>query len=152
MKYGAWVWVLPSLFLSGALWAEPGVTDSRIVIGQSIGLSGPVAAVARDIVAGLAAYVHYANMRGGINGRQLELKTLDDGFSPPRSGENTRALIGEGVRRTARNLTRDRFIKALESMNRYDAGGFEISYSTANHSGSRYVDLTVIDGKGRFLR
>lgn len=372
MKKAAWFALL--LCAAGLVRAEPGVTDSRIVIGQSIGVSGPVAAVAQDIAAGLAAYMHHVNKRGGINGRNLELKTLDDGFAPPRTAENARALtvqafllaaplgtphtaellkasagagapvlcpftgaerlratttrllfhiragykdeiakmveqlttlginrialfyqndpfgeeglehleaalqrhglkmaaratyergsldvgaavktlsaadpqavvmfavtraaaelvrkmqvagrfpqfltislngnddfikalgdnkrgvgntqvapypwntsmplvkeyqqamretgkpqfsfnslegylcgkvIGEGLRRTARPLTRARFVEALESIDRYDAGGFEIGYSAASHSGSRYVDLTVIDGSGRFLR
>lgn len=79
----------------GFAWAEPGVSNGRIVIGQSIGMTGPVAAVAQDIAAGLAAYVHHANKNGGIHGRRLELKTLDDGFAPPRAGENARTLLGE---------------------------------------------------------
>lgn len=80
------------LCVAGSACAEPGVNDASVVIGQSIGLTGPVAGVAQDISAGLAAYVHHANKRGGIHGRRLELKTLDDGFAPPRSGENARAL------------------------------------------------------------
>lgn len=83
------------LCAAGLAQAEPGVSEGKVVIGQSIGLSGPVAAVSQDITAGLAAYVHHANKQGGINGRHLELKTLDDGFVPPRSGENARALVGE---------------------------------------------------------
>jgi len=75
--------------------AETGVTASKVVIGQSIGMTGPVAAVAQDISAGLAAYVHQANKRGGIHGRRIELKTLDDSFVPPRAGENARVLLGE---------------------------------------------------------
>lgn len=370
MKKAAWLVSL--LCAAGLAQAEPGVSDGRIVIGQSIGLNGPVAAVAQDIAAGLAAYVHHANKRGGIHGRRIELKTLDDGFAPPRSGENARTLaeqsfllaaplgtphtaellkasagapvlcpftgaerlratpnrllfhiragykdeiakmveqlttlgihrialfyqndpfgeeglehleaalqrhglkiaarapyergsldvasavktlaaadpqaivmfavtraaaelvkkmqeagrypqfltlslngnedfvkalgehrrgvgntqvapypwnaamplvkeyqqamretgrqqfsfnslegylcgkvIGEGLRRASRNLTRGRFVEALESFNRFDAGGFEIGFSAANHVGTRYVDLTVIDGNGRFMR
>jgi ABC-type branched-subunit amino acid transport system substrate-binding protein len=83
------------LLAAGLARAEPGVSDGKVVIGQSIGLSGPVAAVAQDISAGLAAYVHHANKRGGIHGRRIELKTLDDGFAPPRAGENAKALAGE---------------------------------------------------------
>jgi len=93
MKKSAWCFL--ALCTAGVVQAEPGVTESRIVIGQSIGLTGPVAAVAQDIAAGLAAYVHHANKRGGIQGRRLELKTLDDGFAPPRAGENARVLAGE---------------------------------------------------------
>ena len=61
-------------------------------------------------------------------------------------------VIGEGLRRASRNLTRARFVDALESMDRYNAGGYEIGFSGTNHIGSRHVDLTVIDGQGRFLR
>lgn len=89
------IWCFLALCAAGMVRAEPGVTDGKIVIGQSIGMTGPVAAVAQDINAGLAAYVHQANKRGGINGRRLELKTLDDGFAPPRAGENARALSDE---------------------------------------------------------
>lgn len=88
-------WCILALCAAGMVRAEPGVTDGKIVIGQSIGLSGPVAGVAQDITSGLAAYVHHANKRGGIHGRTLVLKTLDDGFAPPRSGENAKALIDE---------------------------------------------------------
>ncbi len=75
--------------------AEPGVTEQKIIIGQSIGLNGPVAAVAQDIVAGLAAYVHQTNKRGGIQGRRLDLMTLDDGFAPPRTAANAKTLAAQ---------------------------------------------------------
>lgn len=79
MRHEVWAWVFPLFLLAGAVRAEPGVTDSRIVIGNT--------------------QVAPCSWNG-----------------------------------------------------RYDAGGFEIGYSAAIHSGSRYVDLTVIDGSGRFLR
>lgn len=64
-------------------------------------------------------------------------------------------LIGkvfvEGVRRAGRNLTRDTFIAGLESMKDVNLGGFEISYSAKDHSGSRYTDLTIIGTGGRFM-
>jgi ABC-type branched-subunit amino acid transport system substrate-binding protein len=80
---------------AGLACAEPGVDESKVIIGQSIGLTGPVAAVSQDITSGLAAYVHHANRRGGINGRRLELRTLDDGFVPPRTGKNAQKLAEE---------------------------------------------------------
>lgn len=72
--------------------AEPGVTDNKIAIGQSIGLSGPVAAVGQDIVAGLTAAFASINQKGGVQGRRLELVTADDGFDPARAGENVAAF------------------------------------------------------------
>ncbi len=65
-------------------------------------------------------------------------------------------LIGkvfvEGVRRAGRNLTRDALITGLESMTDVNLGGFEINYSSRDHSGSRYTDLTIIGRDGRFVR
>ena len=64
-------------------------------------------------------------------------------------------LIGkvfvEGVRRAGKNLTRDTFIAGLESMKDVNLGGFEVSYSAKDHSGSRYTDLTIIGAGGRFM-
>lgn len=56
----------------------------------------------------------------------------------------------EGLRRAGRNLTRERFMKALESMHDVDFGGFAVSYSPTNHNGSLYVDLTIIGRDGGF--
>jgi branched-chain amino acid transport system substrate-binding protein len=58
----------------------------------------------------------------------------------------------EGVRRTGKNLTRESFIDAMEKMQDVDVGGFYVSYSPKSHAGSKFVDLTIIAGDGRFLR
>ena len=58
----------------------------------------------------------------------------------------------EGLRRAGENLTRERFIAALESMNEFDAGGFKISFGPQNHSASKFVDMTIIGSNGRFVR
>jgi branched-chain amino acid transport system substrate-binding protein len=61
-------------------------------------------------------------------------------------------VMAEGLRRAGRNLTRDSFIKAMESMGEYDAGGFKVSYSPENHNGSKFVDLTIISRDQKFVR
>lgn len=58
----------------------------------------------------------------------------------------------EGLRRAGRNLTRDGYIAALERMRDVDLGGFYISYSPTDHTGSAFVDLTIIGRGGKFLR
>jgi ABC-type branched-subunit amino acid transport system substrate-binding protein len=73
------------------------------------------------------------------------------GFSTMESYLAAKVLV-EGLRRAGRDLTREKLIRAMESMNRYDLGGFEIGFSPTNHNGSRYVDLTVIGVGGRVLR
>jgi branched-chain amino acid transport system substrate-binding protein len=58
----------------------------------------------------------------------------------------------EGLRRTGRDLTREKFIDTMEKMQNVDLGGFFVSYSPKNHAGSKFVDLTIIARDGRFLR
>jgi branched-chain amino acid transport system substrate-binding protein len=63
----------------------------------------------------------------------------------------TAKVMVEGLRRAGRDLTRDKFIDAMEKMDA-DLGGFHVSYSPKNHAGSQYVDLTIIGADGKFLR
>ncbi|MEB0140364.1 MULTISPECIES: ABC transporter substrate-binding protein [unclassified Undibacterium] len=61
-------------------------------------------------------------------------------------------IFVEGLRRAGQNLTREKFISALETINMrsYDGGGFDVSFSPSNHNGSKYVDMTVISKDGKF--
>src|SRR6478672_2623508 len=70
----------------------PGVTDTEIKIGQTIAYSGPASAWGAVGRAELA-YVKMINDRGGIRGRKITLISLDDGFSPPKTVEQTRRLV-----------------------------------------------------------
>ena len=70
----------------------PGITDAEIKIGQTMPYSGPASAygvIGRTDV----AYFKMINEMGGINGRKLNLISLDDGYSPPRTVEQTRRLV-----------------------------------------------------------
>jgi len=75
----------------------PGVTDTEIKIGQTTPYSGPASsfgATSRAIV----AYFKMINSDGGINGRKINLISLDDAYSPPKTMEQTRKLVeGEEV-------------------------------------------------------
>jgi branched-chain amino acid transport system substrate-binding protein len=73
----------------------PGVTDTEIRIGQTMAYSGPASAWGAVGRAELA-YIKMINDRGGIRGRKITLISLDDGFSPPKTVEQTRKLV-EGV-------------------------------------------------------
>jgi ABC-type branched-subunit amino acid transport system substrate-binding protein len=61
-------------------------------------------------------------------------------------------VLVEGLRRTGANLTRERFVQTMESSFSYDTGGFIVNYTPADHSGSNFVELTVITKEGKFLR
>jgi ABC-type branched-subunit amino acid transport system substrate-binding protein len=77
--------------------AEPGVTSTTIVIGQSAAFSGPASELGNEMRAGALAYFQSANAAGGVNGRKVELRSLDDGYEPDRAAANTRKLIDDGV-------------------------------------------------------
>ena len=75
----------------------------------------------------------------------------DYNFSALEGFLSAKVLV-EGLRRTGRNLTRERFIATMESMKDVDLGGFYVGYSPTNRAGSKFVDLTIIGRQGRFLR
>ena len=64
----------------------------------------------------------------------------------------TAKVLVEGLRRAGKNLNREAFVDAMEKMNDVDLGGFWVSYSPKSHTGSKFVDLTIIGRDGKFLR
>jgi branched-chain amino acid transport system substrate-binding protein len=81
----------------GLAHADPGVTPTTILIGQSAAFTGPAQALGTDMRAGAMAYFEAVNAAGGINGRKIELRSLDDGYEPDRAAANTKKLIDDGV-------------------------------------------------------
>ena len=73
--------------------AEDGVTESSILIGQTIGLTGTVAGTVKEMNEGAQAYIAAVNKQGGVNGRKIEIRTLDDQYLPEKALANARALI-----------------------------------------------------------
>ena len=72
--------------------ATPGVTKNSIKIGQTMPYSGPASAYG-VIGKTEAAYFKMLNTKGGIGGRKIEFLSADDGYSPPRTVEETRRLV-----------------------------------------------------------
>lgn len=60
-------------------------------------------------------------------------------------------LMVEAIKRTGKDLSREKLVSTLESTADIDLGGFHVGYSAANHNGSRFVDLTVIGKDGKVL-
>ena len=73
--------------------AETGVTPTTILIGQSVSLSGPTGSLGQEMQAGAVAYFNHVNKQGGVNGRAIVLKTLDDAYEVDRTVANVKALI-----------------------------------------------------------
>ena len=61
-------------------------------------------------------------------------------------------VLVEALLRAGRNPTRSQVVKALESMDSYDAGGITVNYSPSNRIGSRYVEVTAIGSTGKLLK
>jgi len=70
----------------------PGVTDTEIKLGQTMPYSGPASSYS-TIGKAEAAYIKMINEKGGVNGRKINLISLDDGYSPPKTVEQVRRLV-----------------------------------------------------------
>lgn len=71
----------------------PGVTKDEIHIGQTMPYSGNVSAYGVVGKAMVAYFEKINREQGGINGRKVKLISLDDGYSPPKTFEQTRRLV-----------------------------------------------------------
>jgi branched-chain amino acid transport system substrate-binding protein len=61
-------------------------------------------------------------------------------------------VVSEGLRRAGKALTRESFIRSMESMSNANFWGYEVRYSATSRQGSRFTELTMIDREGRFIR
>lgn len=71
--------------------------ERRIVLGQSCAMSGPAAQLGLQMNRGARIFFERLNADGGIGGRSIELKVLDDGYEPDRCAANTETLIRQEV-------------------------------------------------------
>ena len=76
---------------------------------------GPAMELGTEMRAGALAYFHAINARGGINGRKIELRTLDDGYEPDRAAANTKQLIDDGRGVPAVRLRRHADVRCLDA-------------------------------------
>ena len=72
-----------------------GVFSDRVVFGQSAAFSGPAEGLGTDMRHGITAAFLEANRAGGVNGRTIELRSLDDSYEPEAAIANTLSLIEE---------------------------------------------------------
>jgi branched-chain amino acid transport system substrate-binding protein len=73
--------------------AEDGVSADKIVFGQATALEGPASALGQGMKTGLEAAFAEINKAGGVKGRKLELKSVDDGYEPTKSIEAVKKLL-----------------------------------------------------------
>jgi len=152
---------------SGAALADkkygPGVTDTEIKIGQTYPYSGPLSGYA-TIARAETAYFAKINAEGGINGRKINLISLDDGFSPPKTVEQTRRLVEQeevlfifGSLGTATNTAIHKYMNAKKVPHIFLAtgatkwgdpqnypwtmGGVQLAYQSEAHIYAKYILL-----------
>ena len=72
--------------------ADPGITSTTILLGGTAPLTGPAAAYA-SVARGAKAYFDSVNAKGGVAGRKIQYKYLDDGYDPAQTVQDTRQLV-----------------------------------------------------------
>ena len=61
-----------------------------IVVGETVGITGPVAATVKEALIGANLYIDWINATGGVRGEKIDLVTLDDKFDVKQAAENAR--------------------------------------------------------------
>ncbi len=74
---------------------SPGVYAKKIVLGQSIYLTGSLGALGRDFNMGANLYFEKINAAGGVHGRSVQVETLDDAYQPEAALKNAQTLVDE---------------------------------------------------------
>lgn len=83
------------LFGSAASAADPSVSSTEVVLGQSAIISGPLGVPIRALNAGAQMAFDAVNAQGGVNGRKIRVVTLDDELAPPNAIANYKKLLEE---------------------------------------------------------
>ncbi|GAA4357135.1 ABC transporter substrate-binding protein [Angustibacter luteus] len=71
----------------------PGVTDTQILLGTHMPLTGPASGGYSKIAPATKAYFDFVNAAGGVNGRKITYKYLDDGYNPANTQKVVRQLV-----------------------------------------------------------
>ena len=86
------IFVAVALLLSHA---APSFAED-IVLGQSVALTGPAQELGKEMQLGAKTYFDRVNAAGGVRGKKIVLRTLDDGYEPARSAANTQKFVDDG--------------------------------------------------------
>ena len=93
-----WSTRVPTILFSTLLAAVAAHAQPKpILIGQTYVQTGPLASLSTDPLIGIRALIASVNSAGGVLGRPVELKQLDDASDPAIAGENVKKLVLEGA-------------------------------------------------------
>ncbi|NDZ17861.1 ABC transporter substrate-binding protein [Variovorax sp. WS11] len=68
-----------------------------LVIGQTFVQTGPLASLSTEPLVGIRAMLTTLNANGGVNGRPVELRQLDDAYDPAKGSENVKTFVKDGA-------------------------------------------------------
>ncbi len=87
---GAWV-------ASPVVMAQSGKAARKLVLGQSVPLTGAADQIGLAYLNGAKMYFDAINSKNGAGGYKIEVKALDDGYNPTKAAANAKQLMDEGV-------------------------------------------------------
>lgn len=76
--------------------AQEGVSAKTVTIGCSCALSGALSGFGSAIKLGAGAAIAQINAKGGVQGRQIQLQIVDDGYVAQRTVDNVKKMVGDG--------------------------------------------------------
>ncbi len=63
----------------------------------------------------------------------------------------TAQVLLEGLRRAGASPTREKLVKALDGLRDHDLGGFSVDFSPVRHTGSRFVDISIVSNNCKLV-
>jgi branched-chain amino acid transport system substrate-binding protein len=84
--------------------------------------------------------------------RLMAAAKLPDGGYPGIEGYVAARILVEGLKRAGPELTRDKLVRALESIRNWDLGGDFVTFGPNDRVGRNFVELTMVGADGRFIR
>jgi branched-chain amino acid transport system substrate-binding protein len=84
--------------------------------------------------------------------QKMALRAKIDPSDAAMEGYLAARLMVEALRRAGKDANRERVLNALNSMSKLDFGGLSLGYSPTDHTGLEYVEMSIINDKGRFVR
>jgi ABC-type branched-subunit amino acid transport system substrate-binding protein len=100
----------------------------------------------------------FPNPTMATSGIALQMKKLSRESTPiaishqAMEGFAAAKVLVEGLKRAGKNPTRASLMAALDGLRDFDLGGLNVSYSPSDHTGTEYVELSMITRNGAFLQ
>jgi branched-chain amino acid transport system substrate-binding protein len=85
LRLGLLVGITSLAALVGSAGANPGITDTEVVMGSCAALEGPASFLGTQTVLGARAYLNSVNDQGGVHGRKIRLVSRNDGYEPDKA-------------------------------------------------------------------